>query len=97
MKKNDNLNPKINPAEGVKRFNKLPLYIGLGVGSLIIFLIVSGITGRSQKQAERNNAEKDPEDLVIGNDDASMNKLLAGIPSGYVCLLYTSPSPRDRG
>jgi len=81
--KNDNLNPKINPATGVKRLNKIPLFIGLGVFSLIVILIITGISGRSQKQAKEAE-EKDPEDLVINNDDASLDKLMSGIPKGYV-------------
>ena len=46
------------------------------------------ILGKAFKKRARNDV-KLSEDLVKGN--------MPIMPEVYICLLYTSPSPRDRG
>src|SRR5665213_1408836 len=47
-------------------------------------IITTGIFGRSQFG------------IVSGRIEDNIEFHFEGVPSGYTCLLYTSPSPRDR-
>lgn len=74
------LDPTINPAKGVKRLNKLPMVLIIGVSALAALIIMVGIISHSYKK--QNQAEE--EAPMITMDDESVTQLMDAIPEGHI-------------
>ena len=78
MKNDDQLDPDINPAKGVKRLNKVPMVLVIALAAFAALVIMFGIISHNEK---RRGKEKD---RGISMDDASVDQITAQIPEGDI-------------
>lgn len=92
----EDINPKINPAEGVKRINKLPLIIFFSIAGLVLVIMLTGIMGKSKKQNVIGEVEEPDEEMIITNDRASLENIMGGIKHGYEPIVSApQASPKE--
>jgi len=75
----NNLDPNIDPSKGVKRLNKLPLIITIGIVAAVFIIMVLGVASRNNKQKV---AEEEENEAIM--DDESVALLTSEIPSSDI-------------
>jgi type IV secretion system protein VirB10 len=79
MKTDEQLDPNINPAKGVKRLNKLPMIFFIALTAFAALVILFGILSKGNKAANGKEEERG-----VSMDDASVSQISAQIPEGDI-------------
>ena len=78
MNPDDQLDPTINPAKGVKRLNKLPMIFFIAIAAFAALIIMFGILSHNKREGGKE------EEKGVAMDDASVNLIADQIPEGDI-------------
>lgn len=78
MNNDEQLDPEINPAKGVKRLNKIPMFLFISLAVFAALVIMFGIISHNEKKRGKGKEKG------ISMDDASVEQISSQIPEGDI-------------